>query len=89
MSILTKPLPLLHFSYDGAPDSKNSCPNCGDSMFWYDLQPFGKARWMTCDDCEIFCDTHTEEVFVADVSERFQALMAMYGGVYYTSREDA
>ena len=71
MSILTKPLPLLHFSYDGAPYSKNSCPNCGDSMFWYDLQPFGDAKWMTCDDCEIYCNIQTGEVFVSAASSKF------------------
>lgn len=63
MSTDTKKLPLLSFSYDGAPDSKNACPNCGESMFWHDIQPFGVVKWMTCDDCKIFCDIRTGEVF--------------------------
>ena len=85
----TKRLPLLSFSYDGAPDSKNCCPNCGEGMYWYDLEPFGEPLWMECEDCEIYCNTRTEEVFVAEISERFQALMAMYGGTYYMKREEA
>ena len=79
MNPTTKNLPLLSFSYDGAPDSSNCCPNCHEVLFWHDLQPFGEAKWMTCDDCEIFCDVRTGEVFVGETSPKFAALIAMYG----------
>ena len=56
----------MTFSYDGAPDSKNGCPVCGDRMSWHELRPFDSPEFMECEDCGILCDVETEAVWVKE-----------------------
>ncbi len=45
------------FDYDGAPDSRNGCPECKHPMTWY------LGIYMECEDCQLLCDVTTGEVW--------------------------
>lgn len=66
----------LSFSYDGAPDSKNGCPVCGERMWWHNLQPFETPNWLECEDCQLLANVESEECFwYGDVTDdQFEAV---------------
>ena len=55
------------FSYDGAPMDEsrgpfNPCPECGSNMSMV-FDQFGLGKAMICEDCSLYCDFATEQVW--------------------------